>query len=450
MQARYLLSVTQHWQRFVRWAAHYRTWFSSVLTSSSRNGASSKPCSRYGQQPPQKVFSRTQVGHASPLPPSAAQAAELRDLFVPSAFRVPVTAQHTVRCLLSAARCRSPAQPVCSDGTADALRTERLTWGEPARPPLASPPGPAARAGSEAARSEATVGRFPRHRRRPPGPSGQPSREGRGGGRERDGRGPRAGLRRGHKDGSFPLQPSGEGNTRAEIKITRGLRGSPLPSQQGELLPTQERRLSPHRRPGDEDTRLTWAARRPCPPRWPSSIPRASETAAARPSPARPSAALGGPPRGGCVRLPPAVGPGRARLTPDPPPAAEGGEARGRTTGPAGSNARGTAPLRSRSSTCRARRARLASGARRRVTYVVAEAAFTHISRFPDRPSPFPFVGSLSVCECLSSAGLQILFFFFFLASHKSVLPQDVKSRSEPVRSSWKCFVLPLASGRVK
>lgn len=146
MQARYLLSVTQHWQRFARSAAHYRTWFSSVLTSSSRNGASSKPCSRYGQQPPQKVFSRTQVGHESPLPPSAAQAAELRDLFVPSAFRVPVTAQHPVRCLLSAARCRSPAQPVCSDGTADALRTERLTWGEPARPPLASPPGPAARA----------------------------------------------------------------------------------------------------------------------------------------------------------------------------------------------------------------------------------------------------------------------------------------------------------------
>lgn len=62
------------------------------------------------------------------------------------------------------------------------------------------------------------------------------------------------------------------------------------------------------------------------------------------------------------------------------------------------------------------RRARLASGAYRRVTYVVAEAALTHtcLASLGSQTVSFPFVGSLSVCECLSSAGLQILFFFFF------------------------------------
>lgn len=128
------------------------------------------------------------------------------------------------------------------------------------------------------------------------------------------------------------------------------------------------------------------------------------------------------------MRLPPAVGPGRARLPRTRLPLLRGarraGEGRGLRVEVRG-NARGTAPLRSPSaerSTRRGRRARLASGAHRRVTYVVAEAALTHIclASLGSQTVSFPFVGSLSVCECLSSAGLQILFFFFFFWLRRS------------------------------
>lgn len=169
--------------------------------------------------------------------------------FVPFAFRVPVTARHPARCRLPVARCCSSAQLVGSNGTADTLRRERLARGEPARP---SPPRPAPLAGLAAKR------RVPRQQLAaspgiPAAPRGRPdSPPGKGGG-ERGGRGPRAGLRRGHK-GPTALRgrqhPIGDQNNAGATGLP-----APLPARGASFHPRTPPK--PPRRPRDEETRLT-------------------------------------------------------------------------------------------------------------------------------------------------------------------------------------------------